>query len=677
MIQTRWWLSGVACFVSLAACKAKNEAPATRTSAAPPAATALEASKAPEATQAAPRIEARALRLGKPPKAPVPLADYFKLWRVRGPARFNHDESLVAYRSDEGGRLEIWVQPVAGGAARAITRTKGSIHAFEFSPSRDQLVFGADQGGDEMPRLYETTSRGDPPKLLVEEPKGARTQLVRFSDDGEKLAYLSSRRDPKYMDLYELDLRTKKSTLLWKAEGKKAIELVSRDLRRFTLIETLSDSSFRVWLAERGAKAPVLLTPHTGEVAFAATSFSHDGAKVFFTSDEEGEFSSLWSVDLATKARTRLLSPPWDVDSAAPSRAGKYFVTVTNVDGTPQIEVVRSADQTRVALPKADPRGTLIPIAWSKSDRFAAATFFSDAAPLTVYVLDLEKGTARALVDPMPASLRDRPMVGGRTVRIPSFDDRPVPAFLYTPPGDGPFPAIIDVHGGPTAQAKKVFVGYRQYFLSKGWAVLVPNVRGSTGYGKTWMKADNLDLGGGPLKDVVACKKWLAQNARVDPKRVVVLGGSYGGYMALAAAAFTPGEFAAQVDLFGPSDLKTLVESFPPYWAAYATFIYRKFGDPKNPAHAAYQRERSPIHFVDRIRTPVLVVQGKHDLRVRRDQSDRIVAKLREKKVPVHYLLLDDEGHGFDATQNFERVIATTDRFLDRYVWEDTSVTVE
>jgi len=266
-------------------------------------------------------------------------------------------------------------------------------------------------------------------------------------------------------------------------------------------------------------------------------------------------------------------------------------------------------------------------------------------------------------------------MVTGEAVEIPSFDGKKVPAFLYRPSTPGPAPAIIDVHGGPTAQSKRNFSAFRQYAVSKGYAVLVPNVRGSTGYGKSYTRMDNLDLGGGPLKDVVACKRWLVANASVGADKVVVFGGSYGGYMALAAEAFTPDEFAANVDFFGVSDLKTLVESFPPYWASAASSIYQKFGDPKNPAHAAYQHDRSPIHFVAAMKKPLLVVQGDKDARVKKDQSDRIVKELRGRKVPVHYMVLENEGHGFTKTENNLRALKLTDRFLDRYIFGDASVT--
>ena len=233
------------------------------------------------------------------------------------------------------------------------------------------------------------------------------------------------------------------------------------------------------------------------------------------------------------------------------------------------------------------------------------------------------------------------------------------------------------MHGGPTGQSKRDFFTMGQYLVSKGYAVLVPNVRGSTGYGKTWTRLNSHDIGGGPLKDVVACKKYLVDQAHVAADQVVVMGGSYGGYMALAAATFTPDEFAANVDFFGVSDLKSLVESFPPYWAAGAADIYEKFGDPKNPADVAYQHDQSPIHFMARLKKPLLVVQGDKDARVKKDQSDRIVEGLRARKVPVHYLVLENEGHGFTRTENTLKAYALTDRFLDHYVLGDDSVAVE
>jgi dipeptidyl aminopeptidase/acylaminoacyl peptidase len=621
---------------------------------------------------------------GKAPKAPVELAEYFKIRRVPPYSRsglplvsFSHDEKLVAYASDETGRIDVWVQPVAGGTAVQVTKVEGFVHAFAFSPKKDVLVFAADRGGDELPRLYATDSKGAAPRELVPElPTGRRTQLVDFADSGKTLIYLSNGRDEKAMDLVELDLEAKKSTILWQASGKLSFAAISQDHRRWAMVETHSDANADVWLMERSAKEPVLLTKHEGNVLFRPSVFSHDGKTLLVTSDEGGEFAALQAIDLATKKRTTALANQrWDVEGADVSPTGKYRVTEVNENGLPKVTLTKTGKGAEaVTLPPAPGKGSAWRVlGFSERDRYVGLTLVSDTLPATTYVHDLQKGTLVRLVDPMPAILAGRAMVAGESVEIPSFDGRKVPAFLYRPEGPGPFPALIDVHGGPTAQSKIAFAAWRQYLVSKGYVVLVPNVRGSTGYGKTYTRLDNLDLGGGPLKDVVWSKRWLTDNAKVDANKVVVYGGSYGGYMALAAEAFYPEEFAANVDFFGVSDLRSLVESFPPYWQSFASYIYEKFGDPKNPAHAQYQHDRSPLNFTDRMKRPLLVVQGDKDPRVKKDQSDRIVKALKERNVPVHYLVLENEGHGFTKTENNLKALAVTDVFLDRYLFGDTT----
>lgn len=589
---------------------------------------------------------------------------------------FSPDESKVAYASDETGRIDIWVKPVTGdGKAMQVSRVEGFVHSFAFSPKEDVLVFEADRGGDELPRLYATDSKGSAPRELVPElPAGRRSQFIEWATDGATFLYLSNGRDEKNLDLLEYDLKTKKSTLIWQAAGSVAFAATSRDHKRFALVDTHSDANSDIYVIDRGQKTPTLITKHTGDILFQPAVFSHDNKTLYVLSDEGGEFTSLYSAALPDGKRTSVLAEKWDVDGADISETGKYFVTEVNENGVPKLTVTEKGKP--VALPAVPTKaGAWHPVRFSKSDRYLGVTLVSDTSPSNSYVIDMKTGGVTALTDPLPASLRDQPMVAGEAVEIPSFDGRKVPAFLYRPAKAGPVPAIIDVHGGPTAQSRRTFSPFRQYAVSKGYAVLVPNVRGSTGYGKTYTRLDNLDLGGGPLKDVVACKRWLVANASVADDKVVVFGGSYGGYMALVAEAFTPDEFAANVDFFGVSDLKTLVESFPPYWASASSFIYQKFGDPKNPAHAKYQHDRSPIHFVAQMKKPLLVVQGDKDARVRKDQSDRIVKELRERKVPVHYLVLENEGHGFTKTENNLRALKLTDRFLDRYIFGDTSVT--
>jgi dipeptidyl aminopeptidase/acylaminoacyl peptidase len=634
-----------------------------------PLALALACASAKPSTAPAPAAAGR---------APVPLEEYYKIRRYGGTnMSFSHDEKLVAFGSDQGGRIDLWVRPVEGGEPRQITHVEGFLGSFAFSPTEDVLAYEADVGGDELPHLFLTDSKGTAPRdLTADYPKGRRTQFLDWARDGKSFVYLSNLRDEKLLDLCEYHLATGRSQILWLASGALALANADRAHNRFAIIETLSDANSNLWLFERGDEQPRLLTPHQGDVLYTPQDFTADGRGLLYTSDEGGEFSALYAMDLATRKPTALLQPKWDVDAAADSTGHRYRYETVNADGTEELALQDLSTGKEVPVPRPPVPGGWLPAAFSPHDRYLGMWLRTDAAPQTPYLLDLQTGEARKLDDPLPPSLAGRPMVAAESVRVPSFDGRQVPGFLYRTKGTAPFPAIIDVHGGPTSQSLRTFSAYRQYFLSKGIAVFVPNVRGSTGYGKSWMRLDNKDLGGGPLKDIVASKWWLVANADVADDKVAVMGGSYGGYMALAAEAFAPEEFAANVDFFGVSDLKTLVESFPPYWAAFSTFIYQKFGDPKDPKDAAYQHDRSPINFVGQMRRPLLVVQGDHDARVKKDQSDRIVDSLRARRVPVHYLVLQNEGHGFSRNDSLLRAIQATDAFIDRYLLGDEKAKV-
>ncbi len=630
------------------------------------------------------------------PAAPVALEEYFKARRLRG-LSFSFDEQTVVYASDEGGRVDLWARPMAAlgspgtSLARQLTKLKGFLGGFACSPSADQLVYEADIGGDELPHLFLTNLRGEAPRdLTADYPAGRRTQLLEWSSDGKTVLFLSNLRDEQLMDLYEYDLARGKAERLWDASGTLTLSTVSFDHQRFVVGDTLSDADSNLYLVERGHPDRLLLTPHQGEISHTPQTFSRDGRTPYYTADGAGEFAALYALDLAKLARLTTLAKPgppgrsglpvarpldkaaWDVEMALVSWSGRYFAVSSNADGTPLLTAREGEAGKAVALPAPPAGGGWEPLGFSWSDRYLAVRLTGDTGPTVPYVIDLVAGTARALDEALPPSLRGRKMAVGESVRVASFDGQPVPAFVYRPDGPGPFPALIDVHGGPTAQSRREFGRHRQYFVSKGYVVLVPNVRGSTGYGKSWTRLDNMDLGGGPLKDILACKQWLVKEAHVDPARVAIMGASYGGYMTLAAATFAPTEFAAHVDLFGVSDLKSLVESFPPYWAAFATFIYKKFGDAKNPADAQYQHDRSPANYLDKIQRPLLVVQGDKDARVKKDQSDRIVDGLRRRHVEVHYLVIPDEGHGFSKTENFQLAMETADRFFDRTLFGDT-----
>jgi len=613
------------------------------------------------------------------PKAPVALEEYFNTRRF-GPPKFSAGDRWVAYSSDEGGRPDVWVQPVGGGPARQITHVQGFLHGYDFSPTRDQLVFGADVGGDEFAHLFLTDSAGTTPQdITANLPSGRRADFVEWALDGKTFLYLSTLRDARFMDLYEYEVRSGKSKLLWKASGLLSLAAVSRDHRRFVLEDRLSDVDSNLYLLERGSHGkPRLLTQHKGTVLYAPTDFSKDSKTLFVTSDAGGEYLALYAMTLPAGRMKPVRSESWDVDGAGFSPHHRWFFSRMNEDGLPRATVSDARTHKPLTLPPAPGAGAWDPQSFSWSDRYLGVLLRGDATPGAPYVIDLKTGQARALAEPLPPSLRDHRMAAARSVRVPSFDGKQVPAFVYSPDAPAPgSPGILLIHGGPTSQSPRRFSPFVQYFVSKGYVVEVPNVRGSTGYGKSWTVLDNKDFGGGPLKDVVACKQWLVQNTGVSADKVAIAGGSYGGYMVLAAATFTPTEFAAQVDYFGVSELKSLVEQFPAYWESGKAFIYTKFGNPNDPKDVQYMHDRSPLYFVDRIQRPLLVVQGDKDVRVKKDQSDRIVEALQGRNVPVHYVILKNEGHGFSRNESQITAFGTTDRFLDRYLFGDTSVTVD
>ena len=613
--------------------------------------------------------------VGRAPVAPVPLEQYFATRRF-GPPKLSTGDRWVAYSSDEGGRPDVWVQPTGGGPARQITHVRGFLGSYDFSPTRDQLVYAADVGGDEFDHLWLTDSAGSTHQdLTADLPAGRRADFVDWALDGNTFLYLSTARDPRFQDLYEYDVRSKRSRRLWEASGALSVAVVSRDHKRAVLLETRSDVDANLYLLDlRKPSAPKPLTPHQGPVLYAPMDFSSDGKTLYFTSDAGSEFQALHVLDLGTGRQHTLASGSWDIVGAGFSPRFHWFWTISNEDGLPRMALSAARTRRTVPLPPPPPGTAWEPRSFSWSERYLGVMLRGDATPGVPYVIDLETLQARPLGEALPASLRGQRMASGRSVRIPSFDGKKVPAFLYLPAQAQPgAPAIILVHGGPTSQSLRRFYPFTQYFVSKGYVVLVPNVRGSTGYGKAWTALDNKDFGGAPLQDVVACKHWLAESTGVSAERVAIAGGSYGGYMVLAAAVFAPTEFAAHVDYFGVSELKSLVEGFPSYWESFLPFIYAKFGDPRDPKDVAYMHDRSPLYFVDRIQRPLLVVQGDKDVRVKKDQSDRMVQALEARHVPVHYLVLQDEGHGFSRNESVLAAYGATDRFLDRYLFGDAS----
>src|SRR5207248_2995239 len=301
--------------------------------------------------------------------APVALAEYFKVHRhytffSRG-LRFSHDEKLAVFQSDAGGRLDLWVAPLDGGAANQVTHVNGFLGEFAFSPTADVLAYEADVGGDELPHLFLTDSKGrDPRDVTADYPKGRRTQFIEWAPDGKTFLYLSNLRDEKLLDLYEYDVASERSQLLWVASGALSFVAADREHRRFALSETLSDANSNLWLFERGEEQPILLTPHQGDVLYVPQDFTADG-RLLYTSDESGEFTSLYAMDLASKKSVPLVQPRWDVDAAGESLRHRFRAVAVNEDGTDRLSGQDLSSGNDVKLPPPPLRGGWVPSTFS------------------------------------------------------------------------------------------------------------------------------------------------------------------------------------------------------------------------------------------------------------------------------------------------------------------------
>ena len=399
-----------------------------------------------------------------------------------------------------------------------------------------------------------------------------------------------------------------------------------------------------------------IATQAGGEANFSFADFLPDSAFYYILTDRDSEFTHLTTLDPKTGEWKTILQPPWDVVGAGFSFKGTYFSTAINEDGLTRVEVRNVQTGASLPLPPL-PQAEILIAGFSRSERYLRIVVDADHIPGDQYLLDLETQTLTKLTDLFDNSaLRSEMLVESRLVRYPSFDGKPIPAWIYKPqniPTGQKLPVVLDIHGGPMAQQTPGYNPWTQFLVSRGFIVVAPNVRGSTGYGKSYYLADDGKWGEDPLDDVVWLKRWLAENEpAADTQQTVIWGGSYGGYMVLAALAFKPDEFALGLDWVGPSNLFTLLASIPPYWEPYRAYFHRETGNPEIPAESARMYRQSPLFFADRIVRPLLIVQGRNDPRVKVAESDQIVEAVRQNGRDVEYLIFEDEGHGLRKREN-------------------------
>ncbi len=600
------------------------------------------------------------------PAAPIYSAEtFFETTTVFG-ASFSHDESRVLMTSDASGVFNVYGQPVAGGPSTALTAAQDSRFAVSYFPQDDRFLFSADEGGNELNHLYVQAPDGQPRDLTPGEK--VKAAFAGWRRDDEAFFVVTNERDPRYFDLYEYQAEGYGRQLVFENRVGWGIEGVSPDGRWVLLQEVVDNDESHLHLLDRRDPDAELRRITEGSASHALLSFAPDSQRVYYQTDAHGEFDQAWAYDIGTGEHEAVIQADWDVQFLRFSRNGRYRASGINQDGTTALTILDLESGQPVSL-ESLPGGDFGAPTFSRGERWTALYLDEDTSPNNLFVLNLETGESRQLTRTLSPAIDAAALVDAEVIRYPSFDGLEIPAFLLRPHGaspEDPVPAVIWVHGGPGGQYR---TGYRadiQHLVNHGYAVLAVNNRGSSGYGKTFYHADDRKHGEVDLQDCVWGKKYLEQLGWVDGSRVAIMGGSYGGYMVVAALAFEPEVFDVGIDIFGVTNWVRTLKSVPAWWEAGRRGLYGELGDPEKEEERL--RRISPLFHASNIRKPLLVVQGANDPRVLQVESDEIVQAVRANGVPVEYIVFPDEGHGFRKKANRIEASEKYVQFLDRHL---------
>lgn len=620
---------------------------------------------APVTVQAADKPAAEAKTSAPKPAKRYAIEQFMATVNIGG-ASFSADESRILFHSNETGIYNVYAMPVGGGKPEQLTDSKTDSHyAVGYFPKDDRFLYTRDKAGNELNHLYVRELDGSEKDLTPGEKLKAR--FVDWSGDETAFYVATNERDPKFFDLYRYDAKTYARTMVFKNEaGWQSLE-ISGDGRWVALGKTNTTADSDVHLADLKSGEIKHITKHQGVARYASEDFDPESKELLLTTNDGDEFTRVVAYDLASGKTREVEKADWDVAYTRFSKDGRYRVTGVNADASIELRLYR--DGKPVALPKLA-GGEVRGVSFSRSGKRMAFYVNGDRSPSNLFVTDVGSTAApKQLTQSLSKDIDPAELVEASIVRFKSFDGMVIPSVYLQPKEASPthkVPAIVFVHGGPGGQTSRGYSALMQYFANNGYAVLGINNRGSSGYGKTFFTADDGKHGREPLWDCIEAKTYLAGTGVIDPERIGIVGGSYGGYMVLSAMAFRPEAFKVGIDIFGVANWIRTLESIPPYWESQRQALYQEIGDPVKDRE--FLTATSPLFHAKEIRKPLMVIQGANDPRVIKPESDDIVAAVKKNNVPVDYIVFDDEGHGFSKKKNQIEANRRMVEFLDKYL---------
>lgn len=599
-------------------------------------------------------------------------------------SQISPDGLYISFIKPYKGVRNIWVKrrDEAFDKAKPITADERPVPGYFWSRDSKYVLYVQDKGGDENFHIYAVdpsaeanASTGVPDARDLTPLPGIRAFIyaVPKNTPNEIMVGINDR-DPAYHDVYRLNIQTGERELLIKNTEKVAGYTFDLNGQVRLATRQTEDGGFEILRIDGDAFKQIYVTNYE-ETAFPLR-FHKDG-KRFYLVTNKGEGVDLTRLELfdpeTGKEEFVESDPEGQVDFGSAvfdNQTDELIATVYVGDRVriyPKTEQVKKdLELLRQKLPEGE-----IGIQSSSDDmRYHVVSVSSDIDPGSVYLYDRKKGDVQLLYRSRP-ELNSDYLAHMKPVRYKARDGMEIPAYLTLPKGVEAhnLPVVILPHGGPWARDNWGYDPFAQFFANRGYAVLQPNFRGSTGYGKKFLNAGNKEWGTGAMQhDISDGVKYLVEQGIADPKRVSIFGGSYGGYATLAGLAFTPELYAAGISYVGPSNLLTLLKSIPPYWGPVVKIFHKRLGDPDNPEDRQRLMKQSPLFSADKIQAPLLVIQGANDPRVKKQESDQIIVALRERGLPVEYIVAPDEGHGFRAADNRLAVAVAMEKFLAEHI---------
>jgi len=627
-----------------------------------------------------------------------------------GSPQFSPDGRRIAYLTNATGTSQVWVTDVVNGKPVQLTHFDDNIGFVRWLPDNSGMIFGKAVGGNENTQFFWMTPQGDAVEKLTDEPS-VRHNFAGLSKDGKRIYYTSNKRNRNYFDAYSMDLGSEKETLLYKYDGNMSIAAFNDEGTKLVIsrngIEKSLDND--LYLVDVKTGRETHLTPHADASEFGNVEFLSDS--LLMTTNDKREFEALvqmrqknasgddWSA--ANRTSEIVYGPNWDVGAITLNENASMLAYTVNNDGFSELYLRKietgglpaiSTVAKRAEQVKLPAQGIVGGTAFSKDGSRLAFSFSSPTNNGDVWLYDIKSRKLSQVTQSDRAGIDPMTFVTPELIKFKTFDGREIPAWYYRPLGtvaksqipsallqltntppiksetiEGNFviirPVIVSVHGGPEGQSRPGFNALFQYYLSRGYAVLDPNVRGSTGYGKTYTHLDDVEKREDSVKDLAAAHEWLTTKGGADAKRIAVMGGSYGGYMTMAAITLYPDLWAAAVNTVGIVNWETFLKNTSGYRRRAREVEYGMLDK-----DIEFLRRISPIRKIDKIRAPLFVIHGKNDPRVPYTEAEQVVAALKGREAIVEYKLYDDEGHGISKLKNRLELYPLVADFLDRYM---------